>query len=96
MAQLPKSLLVDLGGWRLRVVHGGQHQILKHLDVFLRHDLGIDLQRLQLLVPVDDDGHHAAAGGGLDLHVAHLALQRLLHLLRLLHHFLDVHRCDLC
>ena len=40
---------------------------------------------------VDDDGDHAAAGVALDLQLGHLLLQALLHLLRLLHHLLDVH-----
>src|SRR6185503_9037206 len=38
-----------------------------------------------------DDGDHAAAGGRLDAELRHLLLQALLHLLRLLHHGLDVH-----
>src|SRR5439155_13287545 len=53
--------------------------------------LGIDCDRLQLLVAADDDGDHAAAGRRLDAEVGHLFLEALLHLLRLLHHRLDVH-----
>src|SRR5204863_2867500 len=55
------------------------------------HDLGIDRHRLDLLGAVDDDGHHAAAGVAFDAQLGHLLLQALLHLLRLLHHLLDVH-----
>ncbi len=53
---------------------------------------GIDLHALHLLLAVHDDGHHAAAGGRLDAQIVHLLLQALLHLLRLFHHLLDVHR----
>ena len=52
------------------------------------------LQRQHLLVAVDGDDDHAAAGRGADLHLGHLALQLFLHLLRLLHHFLDIHPSD--
>src|SRR6185312_3157675 len=44
-----------------------------------------------LLGAVDGDGHHAAAGVALDAQFGHLPLQPLLHLLRLLHHLLNVH-----
>ena len=78
----------------MRVVERRDYQILQHDDVVFRDDLGIDLQRLDLLGAVDDDGHHAAAGIPLDPQFGHLLLQALLHLLRLLHHLLhllDVH-----
>ena len=44
----------------------GDDQILQHLDVVFRDDLGIDLERLHLLGAVDDDGDHAAAGVAFD------------------------------
>ncbi len=47
---------------------------------------------LQMLVAAHRHGDHAAAGRRLDAHVRHLLLKALLHLLRLLHHFLYVHR----
>src|SRR5205807_6775270 len=75
----------------MRVVQGCDDQILQHLDIFSGDDLGIDLQRLHLLGAVDDNGDHAAAGVALDAQIGHLLLQALLHLLRLLHHLLDVH-----
>ena len=40
----------------------------------------------------DETTFHAAAGGGVHAHFRHLALKTLLHLLRLLHHFLNVHK----
>src|SRR5207244_3615390 len=43
-----------------------------------------------------DDGDHAAAGVALDAQLGHLLLQTLLHLLRLFHHLLNVHRCKRC
>src|SRR5688572_10938177 len=82
------ELLVHLAAG---VVDGGHDQILQHLHVVLGDDLGIDLDRLQLLGAVHGDGDHAAAGRGLDAQLGHLLLQALLHLLRLLHHGLDVH-----
>src|SRR5205807_1985588 len=66
-------------------------QILQHLDVFFDNDLGIDLDRLHLLGAVDDHRHHAAAGVAFDFELGHLLLQAVLHLLRLLHHLLNVH-----
>ena len=50
-AHLLLQLVVHLA---LRVVDRGDDQVLQHLDVVLRHDLGIDLDRLQLLGAVDD------------------------------------------
>ena len=79
-----------LVGLALRVVDRRDDQILQHLDVVFRDDLGIDLERLQLLGAVDDDGDHAAAGGAFDAQLGHLLLQALLHLLRLLHHLLNL------
>ena len=55
-----------LVGLAVGVVDGREDQVLQHLDVVFRHRLGIDLDRLQLLGAVDDDRHHAAAGGRLD------------------------------
>src|SRR4029079_4101725 len=66
-------------------------QILEHADLLFRDDLRIDLHGLHLLGAVDDDGDHAAAGVAFDAQLGHLLLQVLLHLLRLLHHVLDVH-----
>ena len=40
---------------------------------------------------VDDDRDHAAAGVAFDPELGHLLLQALLHLLRLLHHLLNIH-----
>ncbi len=48
-----------------------------------------------MLVAVDDDRDHAAAGGGLDGQLRHFTLQALLHLLRLLHHVLNTHQRSL-
>src|SRR5438445_13343263 len=75
----------------MRVVDGGDDQILQHLDVVFRDHFGIDRERLNLFGPVDHHGDHAAAGVTLDLELRHLLLQALLHLLRLLHHLLNVH-----
>ena len=75
----------------VRVVDRGDDQVLQHADVVLRHDLGVERQLQQVLVAVDHHRDHAAAGGGLDADVGHLLLQALLHLLRLLHHRLDIH-----
>ena len=55
---------------------------------------GVDPQALDLLVSVQHHGHHAAAGGGFDLELAQLMLQARLHLLRLLHHLLNVHEVE--
>ena len=63
-AHLLLNLLV---GFAVRVVDGGDDQVLQHLDVVFRDHLGIDLERLHLLRAVDDDGDHAAAGVALDL-----------------------------
>src|SRR5512142_1864180 len=54
------------------VVDRREDQVLQHLDVVFRDDLGIDLQRLDLLRAVDDDGDHAAAGVALDAQFGHL------------------------
>src|SRR5262245_6767836 len=75
----------------MRIVQRGDDQVLQHLDIVFGHDLRIDLQRLHLLGAVDDHGDHAAAGVAFDAQVGHLFLQALLHLLRLLHHLLNVH-----
>src|SRR5438067_8812453 len=83
-----RQLLIGLA---LRVVDGGDDQILQHLDVVSGDHLGIDLERLNLFGAVHHDGDHAAAGIALDLELRHLLLQTLLHLLRLLHHLLNVH-----
>ena len=42
--------------------------------------------------PLIDDGDHSAAGAAFHAEFGHLLLQGRLHLLRLLHHLLDVHR----
>ena len=62
-ADLALQLLVDLAQ---RVVDGGDDQVLQHLDIVFRDDVRIDRQLLHVLVAVDDDGDHAAAGGALD------------------------------
>ena len=51
---LPRELLVGLA---MRIVHGGNDEILEHLHFILRDDLGIDLERLDLLRSVDHDRH---------------------------------------
>src|SRR5687768_9354949 len=56
------ELLIDLAAG---VVDGGDDHVLQHLDIVFRDDLRIDRDRLQLLPAVDDDLHHAAAGGRL-------------------------------
>src|SRR3954453_6527040 len=90
--QHPAHLLGHrLVGLAMRVVDGGDDEILQHADVVLRDNLGIDGDRLHLLAAVDDHRHHAAAGVALDAEAGHLLLQAILHLLRLLHHLLDVH-----
>jgi hypothetical protein len=76
----------------VRVVERGDDQVLQHADVILRHHFRIDGDLLEMFVAVDDHGDHAAAGGGLDGQLRHLALKTLLHLLRLLHHVLYSHR----
>src|SRR6202022_3047407 len=81
-------LLVDLP---VRVVDRSDDQVLQHLDLVFRHDLGIDLQRLNLLGAIDNDRDHAAAGGRFTLELGHLLLALILHLLSLLPHLLDIH-----
>jgi hypothetical protein len=66
-------------------------EVLQHFDIIFRDHFGIELQRQDLLGAVHDHGDHAAAGVALDLELGHLFLQAFLHLLRLLHHLLDVH-----
>src|SRR5581483_10510282 len=85
---LLRELLVDLA---VRVVDRREDQVLQHLHVVFGDDFRIDLDRLELLVAADGHGDHAAAGGRLDAQLGHLLLQALLHLLRLLHHRLNVH-----
>src|SRR5207237_5976251 len=66
-----------------------QHQVLEHLRVVAIDDLGIDLDRDQLLFAVGLDRDHATAGRGIDLLLANLLLHRehlLLQLLCFLHH----------
>src|SRR6185436_8364133 len=87
--ELAELLLHELARLAQRLVGGGQYEILEHLDVVLAHDLGIDLDRDELLLAVGHHGHHAAAGRGFDGALAHFFLQRchlLLQLLRFLHH----------
>src|SRR5580765_1801127 len=72
------------------VVDGCDDEILQHFDVVLRHNLGINLDREELLGAVDRHRHHAAAGGGFDGERRHFFLQAFLPLLRLLHHLLNL------
>jgi hypothetical protein len=74
----------------MRVVEGGDDQVLKHLDVVFRDNLRIDFEGLHLFGTVHDHGHHPAAGVPLDAGLGHLLLQAILHLLRLLHHLLHL------
>ena len=46
----PICLLDRLVDLPVGVVDGREDQVLQHLDVLLRHDLGVDLERLKLLV----------------------------------------------
>ena len=75
----------------MSVVDGGHDQVLQHPHVVFRHHLGVDRHGEQVLVPVDGDRHHPAAGGRLHAQLAHLLLEPLLRLLRLLHHCLKIH-----
>src|SRR5262249_61554925 len=71
-----------------RFVAGGHHEVLQHLGLVLVDDLGVDLDRNDLLLAVGLDRHHAAARRGLDLLLADLFLERghlLLEALGLLH-----------
>src|SRR5215218_2211633 len=75
------------------LVDSREHHVLKQLDVLRVDRLGVDRDRLDLQVPADLHGHHAAARRGFD----DLVLQRLLrgnhvrlHLLDLLEHLLHV------
>src|SRR5919198_2380676 len=86
--ELAELLLHELARLPERLVAGGEHEILEHLDVVAVHDLGIDLDRHDLLLAVRLDRHHAAARrrlhsllADLFLHRGHLRLQplRLLH-----------------
>src|SRR5688572_20461447 len=79
----------------MRVVDRGNDQVLQHADVVFRHHFGVERDLLQMLVAVHGHRHHAAAGGGLHRQLGHLLLQALLHLLRLLHHVLNVHRSSI-
>src|SRR5262249_17784786 len=83
-------LLHLLVGLPVGVVHSGNDQILQHLDIVLRDHFRIDLDSEKLLGAVERGGHHAAAGGCLHAERGHLLLQPLLHLLRLLHHLLNL------
>src|SRR5256885_10668771 len=74
--QLAELLLDELARFPERLVARGEHQILEHLGVVLVDDLGIDLDRGELLLAVGLDRHHAAARGGLDLPLADFLLQR--------------------
>lgn len=79
----------------MRVVDGGDDQVLQELDVVLRDDLRIDRDRADLLETVHGDGDHSAAGRGrrgLDLGCGQVLVELLVHLLRLLHQLLDTHR----
>src|ERR1700682_1440879 len=87
-AHLLRHLFIGLP---LRVVHGGDDEILQHFHIVFRDDFGVDLQRLNLFGAVHDHSDHTTTGIALDLELRHLLLQALLHLLRLLHHLLNVH-----
>src|SRR4051812_41755095 len=92
-AHHPAHLLLHaFVGLALRVVDRRENQVLQHLDIVFRYRFGIDLQREHLLGAVHGHGDHAAAGVALDLHLGHLLLHALLHLLRLLHELLRIHR----
>src|SRR2546422_1969859 len=72
------------------LVDRGGDEVLEHLDVVLAHDLGIDLQALEVLLSVHDHLHHAPAGRRLDLQGLDLLLDALLRLLELLHELLRI------
>jgi hypothetical protein len=69
-------------------VKGRHHHVLQHLDV--GGDFRVDLHGQNVLLAVHLDRHHASSGGGLHTDLRDLALEALLHLLRLLHHLLHV------
>src|SRR5207244_7803418 len=73
--QLAELLLDELARFPERLVARGQHQILEHLNVVLVDDLGIDLDRGDLLLAVRLDRHHATARRGFDLPLPDLFLQ---------------------
>src|SRR5438093_600965 len=86
--ELAELLLHELARLPERLVAGREHEILEHLDFVAVHDLGIDLDRDDLLLAVRLDRHHAAARrrfhtllADLFLHRGHLLLQplRFLH-----------------
>ena len=58
----PSAVCISSSALRCASLMRREDQVLQHLDVVLRDDLGIDLERLHLLGAVDDDGDHAAAG----------------------------------
>src|SRR6202043_289032 len=70
------------------LVDGRHDEILEHRGVVLVHHLGIDLDRDQLLVAAHLDRDHTAADACLDHGLRQLAVQPLLHLLRLFHQLL--------
>src|SRR5262245_7829935 len=87
-SELAHLLLDELARLAQRLVAGGEHEVLEHLGIVLVDDLGVDLDRDDLLLAVGLHGHHAAAGRRLDLllrdlflHGGHLLLQflRFLH-----------------
>ena len=70
-----------------RLVEGGDHQILERLDVVRIDGVGVDRDRLDLLMAGHDDGDHAATDARLDGLGAELFLdlgEASLHLLHLL------------
>ena len=76
-----------------RLVDGGQHGVLQHLDVLGVDGVGVDGDRLDGELAGGDDLDHAAAGRCLDALVLERLLRGrhvLLHLLDLLEHLLHV------
>src|SRR5216684_374814 len=81
-------LLIDLAR---RFVHGGNDQILQHLDVIGVDGFLVDGDGQQLLGAVHRRLDHPASGASLDAQRRHALLHLLLHLLHLLHQLLRIH-----
>lgn len=91
---LPIVCSHGLGLFR-RLLHRRQHQILQQSHIRGIDDFRSNLQRRDVTMAVRRSPHLSTGDGGLEaarsqglLHLSHL----LLHLLRLLHHFGDIHR----
>src|SRR6185312_12164820 len=77
----------------LRLVEGGDDEVLEHLDLVGVHERLVELDLAQIALATDRHLDQPAAGGAghldrleLRLHLGHLGL----HLLRLLHHLPEI------